>query len=415
VPLTYAVFTERSGTLSAPAVAAPVVVAADADVRCQAQDGQVVVTWSVPEHAVGAEVVRQTVGEPASPIVLAGAEAGRLVDTGVRNGVRYRYTVRIAYSDPGGRRLWSGGRSQDVTPRKRPAPPGPLIVTGSRPEFGFSEHKTQIRCPPPERGIVKVVRQAGSESLHNGDQRPEGDLRRDGLVLEGTPPVADFWIDKGITRCSYVPVLVLDGVGHVGPARRYALAPEPSDLQGEFIGAAVRLGWAWPEGHDEMLVGYDTTEQPLDPTAARGQVRVGRARGDRAGGCDISAARDERMFVIVATVVKHDGIDFMTSGVPLRVDRPTALIEYEVRSAGLRRPELVLRATQPVAVPALMLRGRTGKPPETRDDGRQLLELDPMRLTGRYAKPLPKKSEGLNYRLFTAHTADAASVRLEPR
>jgi hypothetical protein len=42
---------------------------------------------------------------------------------------------------------------------------------------------------------------------------------------------------------------VLDGVGHVGRARRYALVPEPSDLQGEFIGAAVRVGWAWPEGH----------------------------------------------------------------------------------------------------------------------------------------------------------------------
>jgi hypothetical protein len=87
-----------------------------------------------------------------------------------------------------------------------------------------------------------------------------------------------------------------------------------------------------------------------------------------------------------------------------------------VRTAGSRQPELVLQATQqPVTAPALMLRGRTGNPPETRDDGLQLLKLDPMRLTGRYAKPLPKKTEGLHYRLFTAHVADAASVRLEPR
>jgi hypothetical protein len=328
VPLTYAIFTKRSGTFSAPAAAAPVVVAADANVRRKAQDGQAVVTWSVLEHAVAAEVVRQTIGDPASPIVLDGAEQGRLVDTDVRNGVhtfRIAYsTVRIAYSDPAGGRPPPGGRSQGVTPRKRPAPPGPLIVTGVRSEFGFSGHKTQIRWPPPERGIVKVVRQAGSGSLRNGDRHREGDLRQYGRVLEGTPPLADFWIDERVTRCSYVPVLVLDGVGHVGRARRYALAPEPSDLQGEFIGAAVRLGWAWPEGHDEALVGYDATEQPLDPTVARGQVRVGRLRGDHTGGCDIPAARDERLFVIVATVVKHDGIDFATSGVPLRVDRPTA-------------------------------------------------------------------------------------------
>jgi hypothetical protein len=415
VPLWYAVFTERSGTFSAPAAAGKqVVVAVDAEVSGRAEDGRVVLAWQVPDRAVRVEVTRVEVGGSGPPRLLHQTEPGRLVDTEVRNGVRYAYTVRTAYPRSDGGTHWSRGRVVEVTPATRPAPPGPLTVVGERPEFGFLHHRTQIRWPPAERGTVQVVRQVGAGSLRDGDHGPEAELHLTGHLLSGAPPVTDPWIDR-ITLCSYVPVLTLDGMRYVGPARRYALAPEPTDPQGEFTGGVVRLGWGWPEGCAEVLVGYDPDRPVLDPTAAPQQLTIGRFGDEPAGGCDLDATGAGRFHVCVAAVVVQDAVRFVTSGVPLRVDRPAARLQYEVRHAGRRR-ELVLHATGPVEVPRLMLRGCPGREPRTRTDGTQVAMVGPLRLEGRRAVDLPRSADpALTYRLFTAVPPDASAVQLDRR
>src|SRR5215470_10546060 len=421
VPLRYAVFAERASTFSAPAIAEPVVVAAEATVDCRAGDRQVVLTWSLPGNAIRAQVTREQIGG-SGPVVLDTAEPDRLIDTDVGNGVRYRYTVRVAYPDPDGGLVWSAGSSKDVAPIRPPAPPGPLTVTGSRPELGFSRHRAQIRWPQPDRGSVKVFRQWGVGSLREGDQWPQRRLDlEDGHILDGEPPVTDLWPVTDIwtegdqTMCSYVPVLVLDGVGYVGAPRRYALAGEPADLHGEFVGDGVRLGWTWPDGVTEALVAYDPARQPVDPTAALGQLAVGRLGQAPTGGCELVAGPDGPMYVTVASTVRHDGVSFVTSGVPLPIDRPGVRIQYEVRTNRLRRPELVLRAATPVDLPALVLRAGRGRLPYTPGDGDAVVTIAAMRLTDRYARALPKPHEpGVSYRLFTASTADTAAVQLDP-
>jgi hypothetical protein len=413
-PLTYAVFAERSGTFSSARAAEPVVVIAESEVQIRTGDAEVLLTWQAPPGAAQVRVTRQEGGGSAAAVWTDERVAGQLVDTNVRTGVRYRYTVRTAYRDTEGRLHWSAGTHAEIIPVSRPAPPGRLQVMGSRPEYRFYQHKVQIRSPVPERGALRVVRQVGIGSLQEGDQGPEGEIRMDGKTVPGSPPVMpDYWI-KEPPLCSYVPVLVIDGMAYVGAARRYALAAEVSDLQGEFVGGVLRVGWNWPEGCEEALVGYSSAPGLVDPTAADRQVRVSRLQGERAGGCDIPVAQDcADADVVVGAVVKQDGVDFVTSGARTHIDRPATQVWYEVRNSGRHRRELVLRAAGPVDLPTTMLRGRAGSLPLTRDDGELVASYEATRLTGRQAIPLPRPGQpALNYRLFTVSIA--AAVELIP-
>lgn len=412
VPLRYAVFTDRSGTFSSPALLEPVVVAAEPVVDARAEDGEVVLTWNVPSSASHVEVSREEAG--GTPTVVGVSEQGRLTDTDVRNGTQYRYSVRAAYPGPSGGLVWSDGRARVVTPTERPAPAGPLTVTGVSQVQGFAVHKAQIRWSPPGRGIMKVIRLRGAGMVREGDRVPEAELHRDGRILEGPPPVVDAWIERDLTTCSYVPVVVVDGMGYIGTPRRYARAEEPADVHAEFVGAGVRLGWMWPEGCTEVVIAYDD-QDVLDPTVASGQVFVGRQPGDPTGGCDLPAPPGDHLNVVVAAVVEQGRVRFVTSGIPVRVARPPVRIQYNVRMNGRRGQELVLRAERPVSLPALILRGRPRRTPQTPVDGVHVMTLDPMRLTGRHIESLLRSAESdFRYRLFTLSTADTASVQLDP-
>ncbi|MEV1114878.1 zinc ribbon domain-containing protein [Actinosynnema sp. NPDC049800] len=415
VPLRYAVFTERSGTYSTPVVTAPVVITAEATVETDTDDGEVTVTWHVPDTAVRVEVSRAEVGaEHDAPVVLATTVPGRVTDTDVRNGGRYRYTVRVAYPGPAGGLVWSSGRSREVTPAGRPAPPGPLTAVRISTELSLAEHTTQLRWPPPGQGVVKVVRVRGTGALREGDRVTEADLFHAGRVLDGPSPVNDAWIDKGLVLCTYLPVVILNGTGHVGKPRHYARLPEPTGIHVEYVGTAVRVGWTWPEDGTRVLVGCELSDQaPVDPTVAARQVLVGRHPGDRFGGCEIPAGSSTHVSVVLASAVDHEGLPFVGSGVPAHAVRPTTHIGYEVRTGARRRLDLVLRADTPVDLPALTLRGHPDRQPHTADDGEAVTTLPPSRLVDTHAVHLPKTARpDFRYRLFP--TTAPSSVRLDP-
>ncbi|QXJ21488.1 hypothetical protein AGRA3207_002347 [Actinomadura graeca] len=412
-PLTYAVFAVRFGARSAPGVAATVLAALDAEVRCEAGDGRITLTWEPPPRAVRVEVTRREPGGTGPPVVLEPTGPSRLVDTGVRNGVRYEYTVRAGYPGPDGL-CWSAGRSEQATPTPRPAPPGPLLLTGSSARYGLYAHKTDIRFPLPERGEVRIVRQDGAGSLREGDEGPRDRLRLDGFVLSGEPPLSDPIFDRGSEFLSYVPVLMLDGMAYVGRPRRYAIREEVVDLRGEFAGRTLALGWWWPEGSGRALVGHRTSGELLDVTAVDRPLTVTRAAGETTGGCAVPVpAGETAVNVIVALVVQKDGLDFVTGGVRREFTRPETRVEYHVRRSGGRRPVLVLTASAPVDLPALVLRGRSGGAVFTREDGDVVAAIGPVRVDGHHTVPLPKSgAQDIDYRLFTASPGAASSVEL---
>ncbi|HEY0697543.1 MAG TPA: hypothetical protein VGD43_07005, partial [Micromonospora sp.] len=391
----------------------PVLVAADAtDLRSRAEDGRVVLTWQLPEHATRVEVRRSAV-DSADTVLLPDVEPARVVATRVDNGVRYRYTVRVAYRDPSGRLWWSAGVDHTVTPVERPAPPGPLTVTAVPSKTGLFLHRTQVRWPAAEFGRIRVVRQPGAGSLREGERVGADTVDRNGHVLRETSPADDIWIEPHLEVCSYFPVLVIDDVGYVGRARRYAKAADPVDPQGEFVGSVVRLGWTWSGDATAALVGYDASTSPVDPTTASGQLVVARADGDRFGGCDLPVGGDGA-HVVVAGVVRRHGVDFVTSGVGLSVQRAPHRVRYEVRAPSRRRRELVLFPGQPLTLPALVLVGRPDRPPRTRDDGEPVARIEPMPIAGRHPVRLPRAdATELRYRLFTASAAESGTVELD--
>jgi hypothetical protein len=416
LPLTYAVFTERSGTVSAPGVADAVVIMAESELQAQLDDAQVILTWHSPPRVADVKVTRQEVARPDVQVSLAVREPGRLVDPDVQIGARYRYTIRTAYTDLSGGLCWTTGSSAEITPAERPAPPGRLLVRGSQPAHPFYEHKVWIWSLAAERGVLRVVRQDGIGSLREGAELPESKLRFDGQMLAGSPPMTDYWIEREPSLRSYMPVLLLDGVAYVGAARRYALAAEVSDLQAEFVAGVVRVGWNWPGNSDQVLVGHGSSRDLFDPTGADQHVRAGRADGERAGGCSIPVEPGcAQLDLVVGAIVKRDGVEFITSGAPLHIDRPGTRISYEVRSLPRHRRELTLRHEGPVEMPATVLRGRAGGTPLTRDDGEAVATFGPMRLTGRRVLPLPRSGQpGFGYRLFTSSVAEASAVELVP-
>jgi hypothetical protein len=99
-------------------------------------DQQVELSWFLPENAAGVEIQRDEPDTEAKPIQLLPAEPNgdRLVDRNVRNGVRYRYTLRVMFADPtpgrAGSVLRSTGTVCEVIPTALPEP------AARRPEGG---------------------------------------------------------------------------------------------------------------------------------------------------------------------------------------------------------------------------------------------------------------------------------------
>jgi hypothetical protein len=316
-PLRYAVFTERAGTVStAPAAAAPVFVTAEPTVRAEPRDGGVELEWTLPVNAQSVDVSRDRVDgtEPACPLTTNGSV--RLLDRGLRNGVRYRYTLRAVYRDPtvpGGVRR-SVGRPVDVTPHRVPEPPGPVDVRGARPVEGsiaLYRHRTTLRWPSPAAGTMRVVRPDRPGDLRPGDQIRAVDLRRYGYVFDGVPPMHDPWLDSR-SYCQYVPALVVEGIAYVGHPRPYAAIDEVGDLRLVLAGSVLRLHWTWPAESDSAVVAPGTSGDSaalLDAGSARTVVRD---QGSPCGLLTLGAGMDAPF--VVAAGVMHDGVRYLTTG-----------------------------------------------------------------------------------------------------
>ena len=183
IPLRYAVFTERAGTASATPAVTPeaVFVMGEPEVRAAPRDGGADLEWTLPAAAEDVEIRRERI-DGAEPGRSPASNGGRrLADRDLRNGVRYRYTLRARYADrtaPGGVRR-SAGRSVEVTPHRVPEPPragggnrgGPAGEHDVLPAPG---HAALAAAPD---GTMHVVRVDGPVGLQPGDQVPEVDLQ----------------------------------------------------------------------------------------------------------------------------------------------------------------------------------------------------------------------------------------------
>ncbi|MEV6493184.1 zinc ribbon domain-containing protein, partial [Actinoplanes sp. NPDC051633] len=413
--LRYAVLADRYGTYSPVVAAAPVVVTAEATVTPDNSDAGVIrLDWQLPERAVDVRITRIRIGGGGDPVPLRPTEPGRLFDTDVDEGSRYRYTVRVGYEDPGGGLCYSRGVVAEISATRPPAAPDRLSAVGVPSEFSFSPHRVQLRWPAPGAGRIEVVRQAGAGTLREGDRCNPADIKRAGYVLTGPSPLIDRWIERAMEVCTYAPVLVVDGMAYVGKPRHYANAAEVTEPTVEFSGRLMRVGWTWPADSAGVAIGYDSAAMPDDPTVAAHQLVVYRNGPDPSGECNLPIGSKLRTHVRIGTVIRRGNAEFITAGVGRLVERPQLTVQYSVRDVR-RQSELVLEVAESARVPALVLRGRVGGPPRSRDDGEVVRRLEPMRIAGRHVERLGRQSGDLQYRLFTASADDGGAVSLEHR
>jgi hypothetical protein len=335
IPVSYAVYTQRDvgGVMSRGAAVTeqPVFLSAEARLSARTGDGRVELAWTLPDNATGIDIRRYELRRDGvaedTAVALPTPRPGSasFTDGSVRNGTAYRYvaTVTFSYLGPGGRRgeLRSPGTSCDVVPAPRPAVPGPVEAHGipPHPRIPLYRHKVELRCPPPEAGVLRIVRTApGRESLLTGDEFPEADLESKGLVLEAGKP--DIWVlDDDLVICSYTPVLVVGGRCYAGKPRRYAGGPQVTGLRAESDGQAVHVSWGWPSGVSAALVTWDAYNEPFDPLAAHHSMRVPRAGSQATGRHDIQRSVGRQLMVQVAAIMSVDGRDYITSGVTTKI------------------------------------------------------------------------------------------------
>jgi len=382
-PVRYAVYTQRGAVLSVrAAIAADVVfITMPAELTAKPADRAIELTWTIPPSAQGIELQRAEAGSSAPPVYLS-AETGQrhLVDRKLKNGTRYRYTIRARFADPTADRpgavRYAPAAVAEATPSRPPEPLRAPHAQGGPPRSGMSfyDHEVVLRWEAPERGVIKILRAKPHVMLRPGDDLSDAQLASHDHVHIGQPPWAHTLRGFG-PYVQYFPVLAVDDRCHVGHPRRYLASPEVSDLTADYVSTSVRLRWIWPQLAEEALVAWDENAELPDPLAGPMQARVPRTGGEATGSFDIPVDAVAKLFVLVAVVARANGHEFISSGAPISVQRPSVALRYEVRPAG-RRSELVLRPARPAWLPALELRGRTDNRPAGRSD-LLLLELQP--------------------------------------
>jgi hypothetical protein len=333
LPVWYSVYTERdiATALSrrGEVIAHAILFTAEPQFTARPGDGQVALSWTLPDNAVGLEISRHAVGPDggAAPdttvtLPLPGAKARLAIDRDVRNGTTYRYLARarFGYQSRGGQYVerQSAGTVRDVTPIARPELPGPVQARGSPPpaDVRVYLYKVELRWPQTAGdGVVKVVRSVpDGASILVGHDFSESALGSSHLVLE-PDQTDDLWWFKELPLCSYTPVLFLNGRCYAGSPRHFARGPEVTDLRAQASAASAGVTWSWPDEADAAVVAWEMDSEPFDPVAAPNQKRVARSSGQQTGRLEVPAPEPERLIFRVAVIRRSDGIDHITSGV----------------------------------------------------------------------------------------------------
>ena len=417
----YAVYTQRkvNGTFSERPVVTtePVLLTGPPGLAARPGNRQVELTWTVPENAAGVELRREEVADGTVVRLTPPAEGATcMVDRDVRNGARYRYAARAAFTcQMSGRPSsvrYSRETACEVEPTAVPPSPGILHVRRQTTVVSMSIQNVRLRWTPPVQGEVRVVRSLpGRDRPTPGKEFPEAELGQYGLVMR--EPVFS-WQDDREHVCLFTPVLALNGRCHVGTPRPYAIGPEVGDARAEYLGTSVKVTWVWPDGVDEALVAWNDEHESDDPVSTSRQTRVRRAGDATTGRYEILADVRQQLFVQVAAVVRdNSGTEYFTSGVGATAHRQVVYLTYEVQHRRGRRARLILRPDQPAYVPALVLRGRADDRPAGRTDS------GIARIPAGHVEPgavisirLDPTIQPRSCRLFTENEADADLVSL---
>jgi hypothetical protein len=274
----YSVFALRADSRSTAVTTAPLLTAFEAtDVRTSVSSGEVRLSWQLPTPRALVEIERRA--DDGDRVVLRAGGDG-LVDTGVVNGRRYRYLVRVSYGDE-----LTAGVEVVATPAE---PPRPVVLLG----LDAAANGVAIGWTPPPSGAVTIVRSAKRLELESGTELTRDQVGNLGALLPGSggsatdpSPVDGVW---------YTPVTVIGDRAVIGTGLRWSDIPAITEVQARDVGAQVVVSWSWPARVNHAVVVWreDAAPEGLDDPQARRQ-RVTRAAQQEVSGGVFRIAREQ--------------------------------------------------------------------------------------------------------------------------
>ena len=253
--VTYTVVAGRAGVESAP-VTSPVVTStpAVAGLTAIARDGAVELAWRA--QAAGEVWVDRTVvaGPEGMDRRLRGGTTG-VLDTAVRAGTTYRYTVVVEYPTSTGAVAASTPATVEAVAFALPdAPPAPTIAAAGR--------SLTLTVPAPGAGVETIVLRSPVEpAVAPGTEVDEAGRRAIGAPLAGRDGQAFDAADGGPRW--YVPVAMVDGRGVTGPVVAHPGVAEVDGLRVE----DGHLRWTWPTACTEVVIDWSAGPGPVVPDA----------------------------------------------------------------------------------------------------------------------------------------------------
>ncbi len=246
-PVGYAVFAIRGEAASrVGATGGPLAVLPDvADLRVEARSGEVSLSWTLPDRAVGVRAVRNARHRPAHPGDgdPVAALPGGLVDRGLANDRAYHYAVFAVYAPAAGPERASRGAFATAVPAPPAEPiPAPSLVPAD-------DGRVRISWARPARGTVRVIRTT-SPLPHQAGERIAAALVAEwpGTWLDQSGgDYADDPSPPPVGICYYTPVIAWAGSATIGHPARYSCVADPSDLRAVRVGGSgrVHLRWRW--------------------------------------------------------------------------------------------------------------------------------------------------------------------------
>lgn len=290
--VSYAVISRRGGVDSLAAVAAgPIVYLPDVrDLRAQAREGEILLTWEAPPGVAEIRVVRNAVAVPRNPRHGDRIAAARdsAADRDVAEGRVYHYGVFAIYRSPEGRRFPSPGATISVAAGSPVAPAGPPRTTVD------PSGRIRIEWAEPARGAVRLRRTSAPLPQPPGSFVSTADVEAvagDWIEPSGPGAADDFDLHGGTGRY-YTPLTAVNGHLVVGRGSWVAGIADPTDLRAQRLDplasapdvARIQLRWTWPAEILAVRVAVRRGAPPSgpdDPESLR--FDVARAEYDRAG------------------------------------------------------------------------------------------------------------------------------------
>ncbi|HZW33686.1 MAG TPA: hypothetical protein VFF52_23395, partial [Isosphaeraceae bacterium] len=259
----YAVLSKRGGAESIGAISlGPLVFLADVkDVRVDAREHEIELSWLPPRGVAEVRVVRKRGMPPANPRDgdRIAAAPDHALDRGLDQGQVYHYGIYAIYKMADGRLYPSPG----VVVAAQPEPPvAPLDAPRLVQE---PSGRVRIDWIEPARGSVRILRTAAPLPLPPGTRLTAGEAEAlEGVWLESITPDRAYDPDPPLTgACSYTPLTGWGQTWTLGHGATLGRVADPSDLRATRAGGGLgsslggiraTLRWRWPAGASAAVV-----------------------------------------------------------------------------------------------------------------------------------------------------------------